>query len=95
MREGFVVVGAALVARGVLSYFSHRATTLVALTVAGQPALLAFVERALAAVLVLTVEDARIKEIHVVRDPLKLDFLRVQLTSTGAAETSRGPLANN
>lgn len=72
-----VVVGSDRIARNLLSYWGPGAT-LVSHPVNGQPAVLAFVSRQLAAVLVLTVREDLIRAIHVIGDPRKLSFLRAQ-----------------
>lgn len=55
-RKGVVVVGADRVGPTILRHWSHPATVLVAQPVCGQPAVLAFVNRALAGVLALSIE---------------------------------------
>lgn len=80
LRPGLVVRGAGRVGANILTYWGHR-PSLVSLPVAGHPCLLAFVDRDLAGVLVLTVENERITEIHVYAEPAKLRFLRDQLPS--------------
>jgi len=47
----------------------------------GQRAVLAFVERELAVVLALAIDADRIRKIHAIADPLKLSFLRAQLSA--------------
>jgi RNA polymerase sigma-70 factor (ECF subfamily) len=73
-----VAVGSDLVARNLLSYWGPGAT-LVSHPIGDQPALLAFRDRQLAAVLVLTMRDDLIASIHVISDPRKVGFLRSQL----------------
>jgi hypothetical protein len=46
---------------------------------AGQPALLGFVDRALAGILVLTVREEQVQAVHVIGDPRQLAFVRSQL----------------
>jgi RNA polymerase sigma-70 factor, ECF subfamily len=79
IREGLVVTGAPQVARNLLFYF--KGATVVAQPVGGQPAVMAFVERELAVVLALTIDADRIRKIHAIADPLKLSFLRAQLSA--------------
>ena len=77
------VRGAAKVAANILRYWGRRAT-LVSHPVAAAPALLAFIDRELLAVLMLSVAGNKITEIHVLSDPVKIGFLRTQLAATGA-----------
>jgi RNA polymerase sigma-70 factor (ECF subfamily) len=81
LRPGLIVSGAPRVARNILTYW-RRYPSLVSLPVAGQPGVLAFVDRDIAALIVLTVRDERITKIHVHAQPAKLDFLRQQLDAT-------------
>jgi RNA polymerase sigma-70 factor (ECF subfamily) len=74
------VVGAENIARNLLRFWGQGAT-LVSHPVAGQPAVLAFTRRELAAVLVFTMRGELIQAIHVIGDPRKLDFLSSQLTA--------------
>lgn len=71
-------VGAEQVARNLLHFWGEPAT-LVSLPVAGQPALLGFIRRQLAGLLVLSLRGEVIESVHVIGDPRKLDFLRTQL----------------
>jgi RNA polymerase sigma-70 factor (ECF subfamily) len=75
-----VVVGAENVARNLLRFWGQGAT-LVSHHVAGQPAVLAFIRRELAGVLVFTMRGELIAGVHVIGDPRKLDFLSSQLTA--------------
>jgi RNA polymerase sigma-70 factor, ECF subfamily len=77
-----VVVGAENIARNLLRFWGQGAT-LVSHPVAGQPAVLAFIRRELAGVLVFTMHGELIQAVHVIGDPRKLDFLRSQLTAPG------------
>jgi RNA polymerase sigma-70 factor, ECF subfamily len=77
-----VVVGAEHVARNLLRFWG-RGATLVSLPVGGQPAVLGFRGRELAGVLVFTMRGEVIQAIHVIGDPVKLDFLSSQLASPG------------
>jgi RNA polymerase sigma-70 factor (ECF subfamily) len=78
IRRPPVVVGAEHIARNVLHYWGQPAT-LVSLPVAGQPALLGFVGKELAGVILLTMRGEVIQALHVIGDPRKLAFLRAQL----------------
>ena len=73
-----VIRGAARVARNLLRYWGPKAT-LVSHPVAGQPALLGFIGRELAGVLVFTMDNERIQAVHVIADPRQLGFLSAQL----------------
>ena len=75
-----VVRGADRVAQNLLRFWGHGAT-LVSLPVGGQPAVLAFTGPELAGVLMLTVDGELIEAVHVVADPRKLGFLRLQLAA--------------
>ena len=75
-----VVVGAENVARNLLRFWGQGAT-LVSHPVAGQPAVLAFIRRELAGLLVFTMRGELIQAVHVIGDPRKLDFLSSQLTT--------------
>jgi len=77
-RRPPVVTGAEHVARNLLHFWGQPAT-LVSLPVGGQPALLGFLGRELAGVLILTMSDEVIQTVHVIGDPRKLAFLRIQL----------------
>jgi len=77
-RSSGVIHGAARVARNLLRFWGPGAT-LVTVPVAGPPALLGFVDRALAGVLVLTVRDGKVQAVHVIGDPRQLAFVRSQL----------------
>jgi RNA polymerase sigma-70 factor (ECF subfamily) len=74
-----VTVGAAQVARNLLSFWG-RPATLVSFSVGGQPALLGFHGRQLSAILVLTMRGEIIQAVHVIGDPRKLGFLSSQLS---------------
>jgi RNA polymerase sigma-70 factor (ECF subfamily) len=73
-----VLHGATRVARHLL-YFWGPGTILVTQPVAGQPALLGFVDRRLAGVIVFTMRDGRIQAVHVIADPRQLSFVSAQL----------------
>ena len=77
-----MVVGAENVAGNLVRFWGHGAT-LVSHPVAGQPAVLAFIHRELAGVLVFTMRGELIQAVHVIGDPRKLDFLSSQLTALG------------
>ncbi len=73
-----VVHGAERVARNLLHFWGPHAT-LVSHPVGGEPALLAFIDRALTGVLVFTMRGEKIQAVHVIGDPRKLSFLSSQL----------------
>ena len=73
-----MVTGAERVARNLVRFWGERAT-LVSLSAAGQPALLGFVDRKLAAVLVLNMRGERIAAVQVIADPRLLDFVNARL----------------
>ena len=75
-----VVTGAERVARNLLRFWGQGAT-LVSQPVGGQPAVLAFLGRQLAAVLVFTMRGEIIQAVHVIGDPAKLGFLTAQLSA--------------
>jgi RNA polymerase sigma-70 factor, ECF subfamily len=77
-RSG-VVVGADPVGRNILRYWGQPGTVLVAQPVCGQPAVLGFVNRRLAGLLALSIEDNRITKIHVLVRPSTLEPLRAEL----------------
>ncbi len=74
-----VVTGAERVARNLL-YFWGQGATLVSHPVSGQPAVLGFLGRELAGVLVFTMGGEAIQAVHVIGDPRKLAFLSTQLS---------------
>ncbi|MGZ4525094.1 MAG: RNA polymerase sigma factor SigI [Mycobacterium sp.] len=78
-RGGVIVVGAHQVGLNILRYWGRADTVLVAQPVCGQPAILAFVNRRLAGLLALTIDDRRITKIHVLVRPSALDPLRAEL----------------
>ena len=73
-----VVHGADKVARNLLRFWGTA--TLVSQPLAGQPALLAFRDRSLAAVLVLGMRGEVIESVHVIADPRTLAALGLQLS---------------
>lgn len=75
-----VVHGAAQIARNLLRFWGSA--TLVSQPLAGQPTLLAFRDRGLAAVLVLGMRGDVIESVHVIADPAKLAALGLQLSGT-------------
>jgi RNA polymerase sigma-70 factor (ECF subfamily) len=79
IRARLVVRGARKVAENLMHYWGPGAT-LVSQPVGEQPAVLGFVDRRLAGVLLLTMSGDRISKIHAIVDPRKLDFLRDQLS---------------
>ena len=81
IRSPVVVTGAEHVARNLLHFWGPGAT-LVSHPLGGQPALLGFRGRQLAAVLVLTMRGEVIQAVHVIGDPRKLGFLSSQLSTS-------------
>ena len=77
-RARGVVHGAERVARNLLRFWGPRAT-LVSHPVGGAPALLGFIDRRLAGVLVFTMRGEKIQGVHVIGDPRQLSFLSSQL----------------
>jgi hypothetical protein len=77
-RRGGVIHGAVRVARNLLYYWGPSAT-LVTYSVSEQPALLGFIGRELAGVLVFTMDHERIQAVHVIADPRQLGFVSAQL----------------
>ena len=77
-RHHGVLHGGVKVARNLL-YFWGPPATLVSHPVAGQPALLGFIGRELAGVLVFTMSGESIQAVHVIADPRQLSFLSTQL----------------
>ncbi|OBF62430.1 RNA polymerase subunit sigma [Mycobacterium sp. 852002-53434_SCH5985345] len=78
-RGGVVVIGAHQVGLNILRYWGRPDTVLVAQPVCGQPAILAFVNRRLAGLLALTIEDGRVVKIHVLVRDSALGPLRAEL----------------
>jgi RNA polymerase sigma-70 factor (ECF subfamily) len=77
-RPRVVVTGADRVGRHLL-HFWGRGTTLVSMPVGGQPGALGFIDRELAGILAFTMRAGRIESVHVITDPVKLNFLAAQL----------------
>ena len=78
-----VVTGAENVAANLLRFWGPG-STLVSHPVRGQPALLGFHGRALAALLVLRMRGEQVEAVHVIADPAQIGFLSSQLaTSAG------------
>jgi hypothetical protein len=75
-----VVTGAERVARNLLRFWGPGAT-LVSQPVGGRPAVLAFLGRQLAAVLVFTMRGEIIQAVHVIGDPAKRGVLTAQLSA--------------
>jgi hypothetical protein len=63
---------------GLLRYWGPQAT-LVSHPAGGAPALLGFIDRTLAGVLVFTMRGEKIQGVHVIGDPRTLSFLSSQL----------------
>jgi RNA polymerase sigma-70 factor (ECF subfamily) len=80
-RSGVVTLGADRVGRNILRYWGRPDTVLVPQPVCGQPAILAFVNRQLAGLLALSIENHRITKIHVLVRPSTLEPLRAELAS--------------
>jgi RNA polymerase sigma-70 factor (ECF subfamily) len=78
-RSGVVTLGADRVGRNILRYWGRPDTVLVPQPVCGQPAILAFVNRQLAGLLALSIENHRITKIHVLVRPSTLEPLRAEL----------------
>jgi RNA polymerase sigma-70 factor, ECF subfamily len=79
-RPRVVVTGADQVARNLLRFWGSPAT-LVSLPAIGQPALLAFTDREVAGVLVLTTREQVVQAVTVIADPRLLSFVSSRLTS--------------
>jgi RNA polymerase sigma-70 factor, ECF subfamily len=80
--EAHVVIrGAESVAANLLRFWGPG-STLVSHPVAGQPALLGFHGRALAALLVLRMRGAQVEAVHVIADPAQIGFLSRQLAAS-------------
>jgi RNA polymerase sigma-70 factor, ECF subfamily len=77
-RTRGVVHGAGRVAANLLHFWGPHAT-LVSHPVGGDPALLGFIDRVLAGVLVFSMRGEKIQSVHVIGDPRQLSFLRSQL----------------
>ena len=77
-QAGRVTRGAVQVARRLLYYWGPGAT-LVSLSAAGQPVLLAFTGRVLGGILIFTMRAGKIQAIHVIGDPRQLAFVSAQL----------------
>jgi RNA polymerase sigma-70 factor (ECF subfamily) len=77
-RTRGVVHGADRVAANLLRFWGPHAT-LVSHPVGGDPALLGFIDRVLAGVLVFSMHGEKIQSVHVIGDPRQLSFLRSQL----------------
>jgi RNA polymerase sigma-70 factor (ECF subfamily) len=82
-RSGVVTHGADRVGRNILRYWGRPDTVLVPQPVCGQPAVLAFVNRRLAGLLALSIDDGRITKIHVLVRHSTLEPLRAELGGAG------------
>jgi RNA polymerase sigma-70 factor (ECF subfamily) len=71
-----VIRGAVRVARRLLYYWGPG-TTLVTHPIAGQPALLGFVNRKLAGILVFAMREDKIQSVHITSDPAKLSLVEL------------------
>jgi RNA polymerase sigma-70 factor (ECF subfamily) len=76
-----VVAGAENVAANLLRFWGPG-STLVSHPVGGQPALLGFHGRALAALLVLHMRGEQVEAVHVIADPAQIGFLGRQLAAS-------------
>jgi RNA polymerase sigma-70 factor (ECF subfamily) len=77
-----VTVSAELVAGNLIRFWTGA--TLVSYPMDGRPAILAFHDRRLAAVLLLTLnDDGRIQSVHVIADPPVVGQIERQLTPRG------------
>jgi RNA polymerase sigma-70 factor (ECF subfamily) len=79
-RTGTINRGSNVVAANLLRFFRHA--TLVSNPVGGESIVLAFVDRKLSAIILLTSENDLVKEIHALADPVKIAFLDTQLSLT-------------
>jgi RNA polymerase sigma-70 factor (ECF subfamily) len=79
-REGLVVVGAPQVARNLVRYWSRPAHALVTHPAGSQPVLLGFTDQELTGILLLSIGDGRITEVHVLSDPRTLSSVRSWLS---------------
>jgi RNA polymerase sigma-70 factor, ECF subfamily len=77
-RDGRGARGRKAVGANLMRYFGPS-TTMVSYTIGGHPVVLAFVERSLWAVILLTVEHKLVKRIHVIADPVKVASFNDQL----------------
>jgi hypothetical protein len=69
-----------VVAENLLRFFGNA--TLVSSPVREESIVLAFIDRKLYALILLTPENDLLKEIHVLADPVKIGFLDAQLSPT-------------
>ena len=76
-----VITGPDNVAANLLRFWGPG-STLVSLPVGGQPALLGFHGRTLAALLVLRMREERVEAVHVIADPAQIGFLSRQLATS-------------
>ncbi|HEY7916465.1 MAG TPA: RNA polymerase sigma factor SigI [Acidimicrobiales bacterium] len=79
-RTGTVRQGSDVVAENLLRFFGNA--TLVSSPVREESIVLAFIDRKLYALILLTPENDLLKEIHVLADPVKIGFLDAQLSPT-------------
>ena len=80
IRPDLVTRGAAEVAGTLLTYWGRRAT-LVSQSSGEDTTILAFLDRQLAAVFLLSFGHGRITKIHGIADPSKVAFLQDQLSA--------------
>lgn len=79
-RTGIVNRGPHVVAENLLRFFGNA--TLVSTPVREESIVLAFAHSKLSAIILLTLENDLVKEIHVLADPVKIHFLDEQLSPT-------------
>jgi RNA polymerase sigma-70 factor, ECF subfamily len=79
-RKGVVVMGPDRVAQNLLRFWSRPGIVMVSHPAAKEPAVLAFAERKLIGVLALTIDDTKIKKVHVYVDEATLEPVRAQLS---------------
>ena len=84
LEPGRVVVGADSVSANLMRFWGRGRATLVSTSAHGQPVILAFVERQLAGVILLSVRDRLVGKIHVLAEDSKLKFLRYELAGRTA-----------
>jgi RNA polymerase sigma-70 factor, ECF subfamily len=88
-RTGSVAHGRDQVASNLMLYYHGSRSTLVWNPVGGRAAVLAFLDNALWAVILLTIADGVVKSIHAVADPRKIGVLRSQLPAVEGSPERR------
>lgn len=81
LEPGRIVVGSDQVASNLLRYWGRGRATLVSTTTGREPVILAFIERELAGVILLSVREGSIGKIHILVEDAKLGFLRHELAA--------------